>query len=298
MESVIIRLMGGLGNQMFQYATGYTVAKQLDVPLLLDRTFLDSRPKGMTWTPRSFELDVFQLPITFASEKQVVRMRRELDDRWYRSAKRVFPDLFPSKCFVERGTGFDPAIFQCSAPVYLEGFWQNEGYFVSEANALRNTLFVLKRDLSEKNAALLSSIRSTRSASIHIRRGDYVTNSEAGRYHGACSVEYYTSSAALLVQQHDVDHFFIFSDDPRWVKTNIHLPWPTTYVSHNHGSDTHWDLFLMKHCQHHIIANSSFSWWGAWLDPSPHKAVIAPAQWFKGTATPSSDIIPSTWIAR
>jgi hypothetical protein len=298
MNSVIVRLMGGLGNQMFQYATGFSVAKRSGVPLLLDRTFLDSRPAGMNWTARAFELDVFRLPYTFADPLLVERMRRELDHRWYRPVQRRFPWIFPPKCFVQQGTAFAPAVFQRKAPLYLEGFWQNEGFFSQVADELRTALFVPKEGISEKNAALLELIRSTRSACIHVRRGDYVANAEANRYHGTCSVNYYTSSAASLAEKQGVDRFFIFSDDPQWVKDNIHLPWPATYISHNHGRDAHWDLFLMKHCRHHILANSSFSWWGAWLDPAPGKVVIAPAQWFQGTGTPISDIIPPTWTAR
>lgn len=298
MDSVITRLMGGLGNQMFQFATGHALAKLLGVPLLLDRTFLYSRPPEMNWTPRAFELDVFQLPFAFASAKEVKHMRRELDHRQYRSVQRMLPSLFPAKCFVQRGTAFDPALFRTNAPVYIEGFWQNEGYFSQVADELRTKLFIPKDGISERNAALLDGIRSTRSASIHVRRGDYVANAEASGYHGVCSVDYYTGSAALLAEQRGVDHFFLFSDDPAWVKDNIQLPWPTTYISHNSGRDAHWDLFLMKHCQHHIIANSSFSWWGAWLNPGAGKSVVAPARWFQGTDTPISDIIPSTWIAR
>lgn len=298
MDHVIVRLMGGLGNQMFQYATGLSVAEHLDVPLLLDRTFLDSRPQGMNWTARAFELDVFRLPAVFATARQVERLRRELESRWCRRVQRLLPWLFTPTCFVEKDTGFDPAIFQRKAPIYLEGFWQNEKYFAAIAAALRQSLFVPKDAPSEKNAALLDRIGSTRSASMHVRRGDYVTNTEAGRYHGVCSLEYYTSSAALLAEQCGVDHFFVFSDDPQWVRDNIQLPWPIIYVDQNNGRDAHWDLYLMKHCQHNIIANSSFSWWGAWLNPSPGKTVIAPARWFRGVAAPTTDIIPSTWIAR
>ena len=144
MDSVTTRLMGGLSNQMFQYATGHALAKCLDVPLLLDRTFLDSRSDGMDWTPRDFALDVFKLPILFASHAQVVGMRRELDGRWYRALARALPSLFHANCFLERGTGYDPELFNTKPPVYIEGFWQSEGYFARVANELRNDLFVPK----------------------------------------------------------------------------------------------------------------------------------------------------------
>lgn len=298
MDSVITRLMGGLGNQMFQYATGLAVARRLGVPLLLDRTFLDSRPPEMNWTPRDVELDVFPIPIAFADERQVERIRRELDERWYRVARRLLPGLFPRRCMVQRGTGYDLAVFTHQAPLYLEGFWQNERYFLPLAGELREKAFVPKEAPSADNTRLLDAIKSGNSASIHIRRGDYVENPEASGYHGTCSLEYYTAAAKLLAEEQGVDRFFVFSDDPEWARTNLDLPRPVTVVGHNTGRESHWDLFLMRHCRHYIIANSSFSWWGAWLNPSEDKVVIAPKTWFKGTGTPASDIIPPGWTAR
>ncbi len=298
MSYVITRLMGGLGNQLFQYAAGHALSTRLNVPLLVDRTFLDHRPSGMTWTPRELELDALRVPLTFATARDVRRLRRPLDDRTYQRASRVLPFLFADHTFRERRKGYDPHIEQVNAPIYLDGFWQNEGYFTSIADVLRNELFVPRDPPSQRNTELRDAMRSTKSASLHVRRGDYVSNSEASRFHGVCSVDYYVGSAELLARDQGVDHFFVFSDDPEWVRANIHLPQATTYVDHNTGRDGHWDLWLMKHCAHHIIANSSFSWWGAWLDPSPHKQVIAPARWFQGEDLPSSAILPPTWIAR
>ncbi|MBK9758770.1 MAG: alpha-1,2-fucosyltransferase [Flavobacteriales bacterium] len=297
MEQVITRLMGGLGNQMFQYAAGYSLAQRLGVPLLLDRTFLDHRGPEVTWTPRPFELDVFQLPIAFASADDVGRVRRELDDTIYRRTKRILPFLFKDRCYVERGRTFEPTFFDLAAPVYIEGYWQDERYFLAHATELRETLFVPKAQPSATNAALLDAIRSTVSASIHVRRGDYVSLPDANRYHGVCSTDYYTSNAQWLVEHRGVQHFFIFSDDPAWVDANIRLPYPVTQVSHNQGIEGHWDLFLMKHCHHNIIANSSFSWWGAWLNAHADKTVIGPAKWFNGS-NDVHEILPTSWLAR
>ncbi len=298
MGHVIVRLMGGLGNQLFQYAAGTALAQRLGVPLLLDRGFLDHRPADMTWTPRAFELDVFDLPIAFATEAQVRYLRRPMDRRGYSKAHAVLPSLFPDHVFRDKGHGFDPAVKELKAPVYMEGYWQNEGYFLSIADSLRTKLYVPRELPSTRNSEALATIKSTKSASIHVRRGDYVSDAETSRFHGVCSVDYHTSGAELLATQHGVQHFFIFSDDPVWVKENIRLPYPTTHVSHNTGSDGHWDLWLMKQCDHHIIANSSFSWWGAWLNTSPTKQVIGPARWFQGRDLPSSAILPPTWLVR
>ncbi|HEY0977967.1 MAG TPA: alpha-1,2-fucosyltransferase [Flavobacteriales bacterium] len=296
MSKVITRLMGGLGNQMFQYAAGHALARRLAVPLLLDRTFLDQRGPQVTWTPRHFELGVLRAPITFATEAEVRRARLELDDVQHRRWKRLLPMFFKDACFVERVRIHDPAFEQLTAPVYLDGYWQNERYFSDTAEALRHELFLPAAEPAPRNADLMEQMGSCVSASLHVRRGDYVSLPEAASFHGVCSVDYYQDSARWLVEQ-GVDHFFVFSDDPDWVKTNIDLPGPATHINHNTGAESHWDLFLMKHCRHHIIANSSFSWWGAWLGEPAGKIVVAPERWLAGSDAPDG-IIPPTWITR
>jgi hypothetical protein len=297
MSKVIVRLMGGLGNQLFQYATGHAVAKRLGVPLLLDRTFLDSRPPGMDWTPRAFELDAFRAPIAFADPEEVRRFRRPIDGPVHRRLQRALPFLYPA-VHLERAPGYDPGILRHKAPLYLEGFFQHERYFADAADALRNDLFVPRERPDARNAALLQAMTAGITASVHVRRGDYVTNAASNRFHGVCPPEYYARAAAELAQQHGVERFFVFSDDPEWTRANLSLPRPAEHVSHNTERAAHWDLYLMKHCRHHIIANSSFSWWGAWLDARPDSVVIAPAQWFAGTGTPAAAIIPPAWNVR
>lgn len=298
MKAVTIRLMGGLGNQMFQYATGYALARKWNVPLLLDRSFLDARPPGMDWTPRPYALDVFRLHAQFATPRVLRRMRREWDRPVWRGLSRALPSLFRPQCYLERSTGHDAKLATLEPPIYLEGFWQNEGYFNAVARELRDEVFVPVEEPPERNASLLREIASVCSASIHVRRGDYVHNAQAAGYHGTCTVEYYRDASEELVRDKQVDHFFVFSDDPAWAKANLQLPRPATHVAHNTGAHGHWDLWLMKHCRHHIIANSSFSWWGAWLNAQPGKCVIAPARWFQGTDMPPSHILPASWTAR
>ena len=297
MSQVITRLMGGLGNQMFQYAAGKALATRLAVPLLVDRSFLDDPASGTT-TRRELELDAFRLPLEFAGPAEVNSLRRAHDQRIHRLANRLAPAIIKDRVFRERGTGFDPAFTKLRGPVFLEGYWQNEQYFNSIADELRTDLFVPRSAPSARNAELLTSIQGATSASLHVRRGDYISDPNANSFHGVCSVDYYMAGAKELAAEKGVDHFFLFSDDPDWVKANIKLPYPTTHVAHNTGRDNHWDLFLMKHCAHHIIANSSFSWWGAWLNAFPGKVVIAPKRWFQGSDAPASDILPATWLAR
>lgn len=287
MGPVITRLMGGLGNQMFQYAAGRALATRLGAPLLIDRTFIDERPTGMNWTARQVELDVFGLPLPSATTDQVRAFRRMRRPTWLRR----------QTWFRERDKRCDAAFFQLSAPVLLDGFWQSEGYFNGIAEELRGNIFQHKGQPSMQNLALRDRIRSTTSASVHVRLGDYLSNPEAASFHGLPDVTYYAESARELHLKHGVQHFFVFSDEPEKARARIDLPGDATYVQHNTGRDAHWDLWLMRQCRHHIIANSSFSWWGAWLNPSPDKVVIAPKTWFAGDPRPN-DIVPATWLRR
>lgn len=293
--NVVVRLMGGLGNQMFQYAAGYAVAVKHGVPLLLDRSFLDARPVGMTWTPRQLELDALSVPLVFADAELIAQLRKPVTQRGRQRLHKVLPGIFTDHRFTERSEGFDARFDRSEPPVYLEGYWQNQGYFMDIAEELRRHLFLPKEAPSPTNAALARAIRSERTASVHVRRGDYV--GLAAGFHGTCSPAYYKAAMERMVTEAQVEHFYLFSDEPEWVAQNLELRYPHTIVSHNTGLQSHWDLWLMKQCRHHIIANSSFSWWGAWLDPRSDKQVIAPARWFQGKDVPSSAILPPEWTA-
>lgn len=290
---IVTRLMGGLGNQMFQYAAGKSLAERLGVPLLLDRTFLDQKPENAGYTLRNFELDVFRTGAQFANHSLVRKMRRPLESRLHRRLKRFFP-FFADHVFYETDKRFIPEFSTLKDPVYMEGYWQNEKYFLPVAGDLREKYFVPVKEISGLNADLLNEIKNTASASLHVRRGDYVTLESAHKFHGICSVDYYERSAKILAGEKGVKQFFIFSDEPEWVKANIRLPYPSVIVSHNTGRESYWDLQLMRHCKHHIIANSSFSWWGAWLNEYKEKTVIAPKNWFAENS--ENEIIPAGWI--
>lgn len=283
---IVTRLMGGLGNQMFQYATGLALARKLHTHLLVDRSFLDARPGGMDWTARGFELDVFRCPVELAPQdlitdlrtvKRPALLRRQC---WYRERHKRFHDDLPAQ----------------RAPLLLEGYWQCERYFTTMADELRTSLFVPRAAPSARNEDLRAELAAVPHASVHVRLGDYVTNSSTAAYHGALPPGYYERTMDEL-RDMGVVRFLVFSDRPEEARARITFPAGTTFVEHNTGRDAHWDLWLMRHCRHHIIANSSFSWWGAWLNPSPEKTVIAPIQWFAGDTSPN-DIVPDNWSRR
>ena len=139
-------------------------------------------------------------------------------------------------------------------------------------------------------------IESSNAVSVHVRRGDYISNPKTNLLNGECTIEYYERAAKFIEARFDSPHYFIFSDDPDWAVDNIHLNGQTTVVRHNKPEQAHEDLYLMKHCKHHIIANSSFSWWGAWLCENKNKIVVTPKKWVQQKDIDTSDVIPEQWI--
>jgi hypothetical protein len=297
MSVVIVRLMGGLGNQLFQYATGYALSRRLDVPLLVDRSFLDVRADTVDWTLRDLELDAFQVPLNFATPAMIGKARKVLDSRFHRLLSHWLPSLYPWQILVEDGERHMPRYNTLRAPAYLQGHWQSQRYFEDVADELRGAMFLPREEPDEVNARLRDLARQKLTASIHVRRGDYVTAVSNG-YHHTCGAEYYRESAAWMVRELGVEHFLVFSDEPDRVLSELDLPHPHTLVSHNTGRSAHWDMWLMRQCAHHIIANSSFSWWGAWLNTSPGKVVIAPKRWFTDPALSAVDLLPVQWLKR
>ncbi|HQS38500.1 MAG TPA: alpha-1,2-fucosyltransferase, partial [Methylotenera sp.] len=154
--------------------------------------------------------------------------------------------------------------------------------------------FTFKLALSVKNSAIIEQISQVNAVSLHVRRGDYVTNAK-NAFIGVCSLEYYRKAVEYVKNQVDKPVFFVFSDDIEWVKSNLPIDFPCFYIDHNHGIESFNDMRLMSHCKHHIIANSSFSWWGAWLNANSEKIVIAPQQWFANN-TNVNDLLPESWI--
>ena len=190
---------------------------------------------------------------------------------------------------------FDPTIMSIGDTVYLDGYWQNEKYFKKIEDVIRKE-FVARDVMGDEDKAVAQSITNAKSISVHIRRSDYVTNPKTNAVHGTCGIDYYLHATKLIATKIPNPHFFVFSDDHEWVKNNITFAHPTTYVAHNGADKNYQDLRLMSMCRHNIIANSSFSWWSAWLNTNPKKIVIAPQRWINDPTRDTSDLIPKTWI--
>jgi len=280
-------LIGGLGNQMFQYAAGRALALRLGTNLKLDtRAFSD-------YKVHSYGLDRFAIQAGLINDFSFALLRH---DSLLRRAGRYFKVTLNKNVYLEKGFDFDPMVLLLKDGAYLEGYWQSERYFADFADQIRADLTVAAPP-DDENLSWLERIRNGTSVSIHIRRGDYVTNPTANAVHGLCDLDYYRRAAAYLAAKLEGEaEFYVFSDDPEWVRENLELPYAMHYVNHNDASRNYEDLRLMSNCSHHIIANSSFSWWGAWLNPSLAKIVVAPEQWFRDKSKSTKDLIPSSWI--
>lgn len=289
---IVSHIIGGLGNQMFQYAAALALATAKGVPLNLDiSAFEDYRLHN------GFELSrVFSGTFEFANEQQIERM---LGWRGYRPVRKVLKrpqmSLFRSNCFVvEPHFHYWPEFFELTDDCYLVGYWQSERYFKSIEDKIRRD-FTFKAELSGMNKDLAGLIAQCNAVSLHIRRGDYANNAKTNATHGTLPLSYYQKSISLIAAKVATPNFFIFSDDINWAKENLEIPFPCQFIGHNQGLASYIDMQLMSLCKHHIIANSSFSWWGAWLNSSSDKIVVAPQKWF-ANGNSVVDLFPSGWM--
>lgn len=297
MSLVITRLIGGLGNQMFQYATGRALALRGGAALKLDVTGFAA---AGAHTKRRYELDSFSIHGGAASDADLARFGRTGKPRSPRLDRvlRLFRFGRPYGAwpiYREPHFHFDPAVPELRAPVYLDGYWQCERYFSDIAGVLRQE-FTAKAPLDRENAALAEAIDAVNAVSLHVRRGDYASDPTTNRVHGICSPDYYQRAVDYITTRTGAAHLFVFSDDRQWTRANLRFAAPTTFVGANSPDCSYRDMQLMARCRHHIIANSSFSWWGAWLNRSDEKIVVAPRQWFGTSSNDTSDLIPANWV--
>lgn len=283
---MIVQLKGALGNQMFQYAFGRAASLRLGSELILDIEGYNHQSKFDT--PRQYSLDAFAIQATIAPREEVLK--------YYSPLYRIYQKLY-SKYYIGESTyTFNPRALPHRPHGYYQGYWQHEQYFKDYADIIRND-FILKKPLSTEALRFESDICSNvRAVSMHIRRGDYVHNPIASEYHGVLPLNYYRDALTYIGEKIGFFKLYIFSDDIPWITEHAHRIVPAgieiEFVSRPALMDYE-ELILMSLCGHHIIANSSYSWWGAWLNYKPEKIVIAPKQWLKdGTRT---DIVPPEW---
>lgn len=270
---IVVALQGGIGNQMFQYAAGKSLAFHLNDNVVYDI----SAYKYDKY--RQFDLSGFNLNLNFLSSLnryKIFFLKKMGLSSW--------------SIYIEQNAEFNHDFYQFKKNTYLNGYFQSENYFSNIESIIRKDFdFILQPHPLQKE------ILQTNSVSIHFRRGDYCTNTNTFETHGICSIEYYLNAIKYIKTKINNPSFFIFSDDITWVKSNLKISEPVYYVSGNNLS-SYTEMGLMSICQNNIIANSSFSWWAAWLNKNSEKTIIAPEFWFKDLHFQNNDIVPKRWI--
>lgn len=284
--------MGGLGNQMFQYAVGRRVSLLRNTNLKMDESFLND--EKLNHTPRKFALDIFSEEIEIVTDAELIKFTSIQKSKFKRDVQSKFPFAFPYLTITEPTHNFNESILSSPENSHLIGFWQTEKYFLPIQDTIRKD-FTFKKPLEGLNKNLADKMFSCNSVSIHVRRGDYINNPTTNLFHGICSPEYYYAGLDLIKKKVNDIHLFVFSDDMEWVKASMKFDIPVTYIDNNVGNNSYIDMQLMSLCKHNIIANSSFSWWGAWLNNNPGKILVAPKLWFSDTSINVSDVIPEGW---
>lgn len=295
---ICIELLGGLGNQMFQYAFGTAIAKTRKTELVIDTFMLNSQLGENNRTIRQYELNIFpNIKVSQATRDDIRRIIplyvKVLN---YVMLRMMGKGLRHSRYFVQNGNFFDDKINKISSQCYITGYWQSFKYQLNCETLIRNE-FKFPTITDDVNLGFLHKIENVESVSIHIRRSDYLQAQNIER-HGVCSLDYYQAAIAYICQKLENPVFFIFSDDMSWTMNNITLEKTHFFINCNKGNESYKDMQLMASCKHNIIANSSFSWWGAWLNDNSEKIVIAPAKWFNSFENfYYSDLVPATWVS-
>ncbi len=279
----IINLKGGLGNQLFQYAFGRRLALMRNEELLLD----DEGLKNDRVTFRKYSLEPFNI------KAQMVAPEIALKAKYPLGLISKLQEKFQAKILRQFNIGFRLALLK-SKRKYFEGFFQSDKYLAPIREILLKEIS-LKEPLENKYSDIINKIASTNSVSIHIRRGDYVNDQKTKAAHYTFGLEYYEAALKIIAAKINNPTFFVFSDDIAWAKENLKIKAPVVFVSDPSIKDYE-ELILMSLCQNNIIANSSFSFWSAWLNENPAKLVIAPQKWNNKYTKEYLELLPEPWL--
>jgi hypothetical protein len=291
---IIIKLKGGLGNQLFQYAFGRSIALKNKAELVLDAV------NGFRHDPfsRSFALEPFKINARIAGTEDVRRIipGSRIASKLFRVYQNSIVPFQRRSYVKERSLEFDRKIFdlKLARDVYCDGYWQSEKYFLVINEVLWRELTLKKMpDLANRN--WLDLIGRSESVSVHLRRYDQPGMPNTESIYGKFEDEYFHSAMSVIRERVKSPVYFIFSHDMAWARNMLKETKQTYFIDTNSSINAHEDLRLMMSCKHNIISNSSFSWWGAWLNRNAHKVVIAPKQWRTGNQSESNAIVPEGW---
>jgi len=280
----IVKLKGGLGNQLFQYALGKKLSVIRNESFKLDISGYVQRIK--TDTPRKYSLDAFNIKADIASDLEIKNIKYPfgiISKGWR---------FFSFKFLRIHNIGYIPSILSAKKK-YIDGYWQSYKYLGPIRNILLEE-FTLRESIENKYKELLNQINNN-STSIHIRRGDLVSNAKTKAEYHTFGIEYYEEAIKIISKETSNPTFFVFSDDIEWAKQNLKIDLPIVFVSNPQIKDYE-ELIIMSRCKNNIIANSTFSFWSAWLNQNPNKIVIAPKQWTTKKTSDELDVLPKEWI--
>lgn len=290
--NIIAQLQGGLGNQLFQYATARALAHRHKCALLLDQSWFGKGYAGVT-TREQLLATLNTKGVLISYEPSLNRPKR---------MRRILQKLWPINPYIyseQTPYCFDPRLLKAPAfknqNLYLMGYWQSYRYFDSIKNILQIEISP-KAPLDPHYQNYLHHIQSSNAAMVHVRRGDYVHLASAAKVHGFIGLEYYQRGMESLLEKNSATHFFVFSDDLQWAKDNLPHQEKSTFIQSLDQNDAVvQELELMTHCQNHLIANSSLSWWAAWLGKNSSGTVICPGKWTNNPDLNWDDLLPSHW---
>jgi hypothetical protein len=288
----IVNLIGGLGNQMFQYAAGRALASKRgwEMEFFLGE-FKDYKLHN------GFELSrIFSVPeIPVGSEVVNALLGWRSNFTIQKVISKLGGRFSGPNLVVEPGFNYWSGLEKIPKHVFIRGYWQSYKYFEAERDLVLKA-FTFQPPMDVPNTELIHRMRNTQSVSIHVRRGDYLKSKKNQKIFQICNIDYYMAAIKHLRQYISNPEFFVFTDDQEWVREHLLPAMPAlNLVAHNRGSMSHLDMQLMTECKCNVIANSSFSWWGAWLNSNPEKIVIAPKNWFSNGTT-TETLLPPNWI--
>ncbi|OMQ09869.1 alpha-1,2-fucosyltransferase [[Flexibacter] sp. ATCC 35103] len=270
---IVVQLIGGLGNQLFQYAAAKAFALETEQKLYIDVSQFES------YKLHNYALNHFNI-ISNVYNKP---------NRYFKKIKSFYQK---NTSYKEVDFGYNQDLFNLKGDtIFLDGYFQSEKYFKKYEKEIRED-FEIRTPLKKITTDTIAKIETVNSVSIHIRRGDYLNNP----LHNTSKEEYYKKALEIIEEKITNPVFFVFSDDINWVKSNFSTNHETVFIDFNDASTNFEDLKLMASCKHNVIANSSFSWWGAWLNKNQNKIVIAPKLWFNDNSININDIIPTSWL--
>jgi len=287
---IVVRLQGGLGNQMFQYALGRALQHRRGDELRLDVTYLLGSSVFKWDVPREYDLDVFRIQPAFACIPRLLRrVPRRLGEAEAVPKRQAF--------VAEKEFGFHPEILDLTAPnLYLDGYWQSESYFVEIRHELRRA-FQPRMPLSPAGREMAQRIGSVNAVCVNVRRGDYITMASSRNALGFVGEDYYRRGIDWIKAKVEDPWLLINSDDMPWCREHLKFDLPTIYLDEAYAG---WkfgeQLQLMTLCKHFLIPNSTFAWWAAWLAGHDGKLVVCPRRWFSNPSISSKDLIPPCWV--